>query len=101
MKRYTDSIVRLAAGLGHSSILRFLLDSFPDLIHWKSPDDGKSLLHCTALSHRDEASKVLLEHGADPSAVDEMGRRRFSLQGSDLPDVAGEGAKVYLDDDCC
>ena len=58
-------------------------------VHIPDPDTGWTALHYAAEQNAAEAARLLLEHGADPEAVDPRGVRPLDV-------VAGEAVRALL-----
>lgn len=69
------SAVYWAALAGHPEIVEWLLSQGGQL-DWRSPE-GLTPLHVAALFGNDRAVAVLLDHGADPAALDSHGQTPF------------------------
>jgi ankyrin repeat protein len=87
--------VHEAAALGRADRLRELLEADPSLAAARS-NDGFTALHYAAFFGTADAAAVLLEHGADPSAVAENEMRVQPLHSAAAVD-ANETARLLLD----
>lgn len=62
-----------AAGLGHTKIVEYLIESWPHLLH-ETDSNGKSALHYAAgAKNNDRTYSFLLEAGADELTMDGVG----------------------------
>lgn len=84
-----------AAALGDAERVRELVAADPELAALRSPD-GFTALHYAAFFGTADAARVLLEHGADASAVAENDMRVQPLHSAAAVD-ANDTARLLLD----
>lgn len=58
-----------AAGLGHTKIVEYLIDSWPGLLH-ETDNNGRTALHFAASKNNDRTFNLLVQAGADELALD-------------------------------
>lgn len=62
-----------AAGLGHNSIVEYILNKYPNCIHI-GDSDGRTALHYAASFKKNETYDILLKFGANENIIDKVTR---------------------------
>ena len=68
-----EMAIHLAALCGHINVIRIMLDSGVE-VDIRDPLWNETALHKAASQERERATQLLLENGADPRAVNKLGR---------------------------
>ena len=68
----TEGEVIEAASTGDVARLQEWLSAHPELVEWRD-DAERTLLHHAGFAQQQEAMRLLMDHGADPDAVDAYG----------------------------